>query len=188
MRITFALSVMTIAELGVLPLPAEGVWRPPQPIPTQCSGIRTDLLLMDVSGSMNEMRHLARAKTSASQYILSDAPDCTLAILASFGITADVVGVEFLTNRESRLRLAELMRHLAANHRYTNLDEAAKLIELLTFQLQSVYGGRSADLSVRVYSDLISAPSIGKSHFSLPNFLANRLVAQRLRVMPATFP
>ena len=145
------------------------------------------MLLMDVSGSMNEMKRLERAKESASRYLASEAPDCTLAIVAPFGVTADVRGAEFLTSPENRLRLVDLVQHLTAVHPHTNLDEAAKLVELLSLQLQSVHGARLAGLSVRVYSDLISAPSIGKSRFSLADYLVDGLAA-RYTVTTDSFP
>jgi hypothetical protein len=188
MKVVSTLTLVLAALLGRVPLQAEVVWRLPQLIPTPCSEVRTVLLLMDVSGSMNAMNRLDLAKASATKYLVSDAPDCTLAIVASFGITADVVGAEFLTGQENRFRLAELVRHVVANHPYTNLDEAAKLVELLNYQLQAVYGRKSADLSVRVYSDLISAPSVGKSQFSLSEFLADRLAAQHPRLTADTLP
>jgi hypothetical protein len=98
-------------------------------------------------------------------------------VVASFGVTADISAAEFLISSENRVKLVGLVQHLTANHPHTNFDEAAKLVELLSLQLQSVYGSRSADLSVRVYSDLISAPSIGKPQFSLADHLVNRLAA-----------
>jgi hypothetical protein len=126
MRLAFALALLA----GMIPpfgaKAAADVWRPPRVRPSQCSEFPFDVLLVDVSGSMNELDHFVHAQTSATRYIMSEAPDCTSAIVAPFGVTADLARAGFLTDRESRLRLAEAVRKLVANHRYTNLDEAAK--------------------------------------------------------------
>src|ERR1041384_2328899 len=122
MRITIGVIAALMSRSVLL---AQGVWYPPETVPPQCAEVRTLLLLMDVSGSMNEMKRLGRAKENASQYLVSGAPDCTLALVASFGVTADISGAEFLISSESRVKLVGLVQHLTANHPHTNFDEAA---------------------------------------------------------------
>jgi hypothetical protein len=162
------------------------VWRPPSAVPSKCVAPQFDVLLLDISGSMTEAGHFRSALDKVGTYLSTEAPDCTLVIVASFGVTADVVGADFLTTADSRAQLANAARQLRATHRYTNLDEAAKLIELLGYQIQSAYGASPSDLRVRVYSDMISAASDGKSTFSLTEFLAARMADRRLRVSAET--
>lgn len=131
---------------------------------------------------MNEMNRLSRAKRNAIQDLEAEPPVCTLAIVATFGVTADVRGAGFLVDGTSRTRLIDLVQHLVADQEYTNLDEAAKLIELLELQMQPAYPEQRSGLFIRVHSDMISAPSKGKVGFDLADFLSTRLSDGRLRV------
>ena len=87
-----------------------------------------------------------------------------------------------LFDRQSRKRLANSVRTLRATHGYTNFDEAAKLVELLSYQLRGAYG-RSADrFMVRAFTDYESRPYADKPKFSLVEYLAQRLNARHIRV------
>jgi hypothetical protein len=116
---------------------------------------------------------------------IDDAPRCTLAIVASFGVTADVVQGEFVLDEETRQRLADAVRTLQPTHAYTNFDEAAKLIELLAYQIQGQYGATGMPLWVNAYTDGQSQPSQGKPKFSLADYLTRRMGARHLLLTPA---
>lgn len=159
------------------------VWRPPQPVPEQCSELRFEVLLIDVSRPMLRFRLFQQAQENAADYILTRAPACTLAIVGSFGVTADVRSGEFLVDLKSRMRLVESIRALRATHGYTNRDEAAKLIALLDYELRDAYGVPADLLIVRAYTDYESRPYGDKAKFSLAEYLALRMNARHIRVV-----
>jgi hypothetical protein len=74
-----------------------------------------------------------------------------------------------------RERLVRSVHALKPTSSFTNLDEVAKLIELLSYQLRAVYGPFAHRLTFRVYSDFESAPSLGKPKFLLADYLARRM-------------
>ena len=179
--LTVALAVFLLASC-LLASPAADIWHPPQAVPPQCSELRFEVLLFDVSRSMLRSGLFRQAQEDAAVYILTKAPECTLVIVGSFGVTADVRRGEFLLNHESRARLADSVRTLQATHGYTNLDEAAKLVELLSYQLRAAYGAQANQLVVKAYTDDESRPYAGKPQFSLAEYLAVRMNARHLRV------
>jgi hypothetical protein len=80
------------------------------------------------------------------------------------------------------------VQHLRPVHTATNLDEAAKLVELLSYQLRDAYGTPASRLVVRVYSDHESSPSVGKPNFSLGEYLARRMDARYVHVSAGDLP
>ena len=161
---------------------ATTVWQPPGMIPRSCASTRYEVLLFDISKSMDQFGRLEGIKRVVADYVATAMPECSLAIIASFGMTADVIHSEFISSSESRSRVTAAFTRLRATHRYTNLDEAAKLIQLICLQLREAYGAPAQLVSVRVYTDDVSAPSPGKPPFSLSGFLSNRLNTGHTRV------
>lgn len=158
------------------------VWRPPVPAPAACSKPTFEVLLIDVSRSMAHSGVFQHVQRMASDHIRDGVPACTLAVVASFGLTADVQDGAFLNDPESRQRLIRAVLALKPDHRTTNLDEAAKLVELLNYQLRAAYGFAADRLVVRVHSDFESSPSVGKPNFSLGAYLARRMEARYVRI------
>jgi hypothetical protein len=170
--------------LASVPVPQPSqVWRPPEAA-SQCREIHVEALLIDVSRSMGRAGRFQDARLSAVERIKA-APACTLEVVGSFGMTADIVRGEFATDEDSRQRLITSVNGLRPTHMYTNLDEAAKLIELLSYQVRIVYGSRAAPLLVNAYTDGQSEPSQGKASFSLAEYLAARMGARYMRVTPS---
>jgi hypothetical protein len=182
MRISSCLLCAFLLAPGLLASTLGDVWRPPVPVPAQCTAPLFELILLDVSRPMSRSGAFAQAQAKAVEQVLYEVPDCTLVIVGSFGVTADVRGGEFLVDSRSRLRLAQSIRALRATHPHTNLDEAAKLIELLDYQLRAAYGGTASRLIVLAYTDNQSEPSAGRPKFSLAEYLARRMNARHVRV------
>jgi hypothetical protein len=162
--------------------PAADVWRPPLSVPAVCSTVAFEVVLVDVSRSMAGGGLFRGVQRDVSDRIRGRVPTCTLEIVASFGLTADVTDAAFLVDRASRERLIGTIRELKPEHPSTNLDEAAKLVELLSYQLRAAYGAPADRLIVRVYSDFESSPSTGKPKFSLGDYLARRMGARYLSI------
>lgn len=180
LRICFPLLLLACSlSVSAVAAPA---WRLPVAVPAGCSVPGFELLLFDVSGSMARSGSFEPAQKDATSHVINGLPDCTLAVVASFGVTADVRGGEFLIDKASRRRVADSIAALRAAQGFTNLDEAAKLIELLDYQLRAAYSVPADRLMVRAYTDDQSAPSAGKSKFSLGEYLAQRMNARHMRV------
>jgi hypothetical protein len=161
--------------------PSDDVWRPPQPVPRECATIQIEAVLLDVSRSMRHGGLFDHQRKSIEDYLTNTAQSCSLVIVGSFGITADVQDAQFLTTTAGRARLVGALQRLRPEHPSTNLEEAAKLVELLSYQLRAVYGAQANRLVVRVYSDYESSPSIGKPGFSLAEYLARRMNGRYIR-------
>lgn len=168
--------VVWIGGLRAAPA-ANDIWRPLPP-PPRCPAF-IELALVDVSRSMS--KSLDGLKQELVRHIDS-APECTLLIVGTFGATADVVAAEFLSGREPRERLKTSVGKLRAIAPATNFDEAAKLVELLLYQLKAAYGPPARLLLVSVYSDQEPSPGPGKQPFSFAGYLARRLNAQHYEV------
>jgi hypothetical protein len=160
---------------------ANGIWRPPQPPPAGCPTLSFDMELLDISRSMNRHGRFEEAKQRITEN-LSGAPACSLVVLATFGLTADVRDGGFLTTPDGRSRLLATVKTLRPTHNYTNEDEAAKLIELIGYQLREAYGPQANQLVVRIYSDFESSPSAGKPPASVASLLAGRMGAEYSRL------
>jgi len=158
------------------------VWRPPASLPARCSSPQFELVLLDVSRSMAKSGAFAQAQAQAAAHVLYDVADCTLVVVGWFGVTADVRSGEFIVDSRSRLRVAESIRALRATQHHSNFDEAAKLIELLDYQLRAAFGDTANRLAVLAYTDNQSEPSGGKPKFSLADYLARRMNARHVRV------
>lgn len=167
--------------------PTSEVWRPPQPVPSACESMRFEAVLVDVSKSMKRGGLFEQTRKNIEEYLAKAAP-CTLVVLGSFGVTADVHDAQFLATSGARARLMSAVSGLRATHTSTNLDEAAKLVELLSYQLRATYGAPANRLIVRVYSDFESSPSTGKPNFSLGEYLARRMDARYMRVSAGDNP
>ena len=125
-----------LATLMAAPLKTD-VWRPPQRPPT-CQHVQIEALLVDVSISMKRDRLFDVVQQNMVDHIRT-LPPCNLEIVASFGTTADVQTAEFITPEKSRKGLVQAVRTLRPIHSRTNLDEAGKLIELLSYQLRRLW-------------------------------------------------
>ena len=167
--------------------PAGDVWRPPQPVPSGCGSMKFEAVLVDVSKSMKRGGRFEQARRNIEDYLMAAAP-CTLVVIGSFGLTADVHEAQFLATVDGRARLVAAVHRLRPAHTSTNLDEAAKLVELLSYQLRAAYGTPANRLVVRAYSDYESSPSIGKPEFSLGEYLARRMDARYVRVSAGDLP
>src|SRR5689334_15918577 len=77
-------------------------WRPPSRVPGACTTFDVEVLLFDVSKSMNQFGLMNKVKGEAVGFLSRGMPDCSLAVVASFGMTADVLASEFMTSTESR--------------------------------------------------------------------------------------
>ncbi len=154
---------------------ATGVWQPPLPPPAGCPTLSFDVVLLDISLSMKRRGRFEDAKQRVTQF-LTQAPACSLVVVGTFGLTADVRDGQFLTI-EGRARLLAVVNSLHPTHSYTNEDEAAKLIELISYQLRDAYGAQANQLVARVYSDFENSPSADKPHMSVGRFLAGRMGA-----------
>lgn len=168
------------APLLISSEPTASVWRPPVP-PDGCPTFRVEFTLLDVSKSMANGGLFDAARESLSQSIES-APSCELMILGTFGVTAEIRAAEFLTDAAARDRLKTALKPLRPRSGATNLDEAAKAIELLSYQLREAYGSRADVLVVLAYTDDVPSPSPGKEPFSLAGYLARRLDAFHVQV------
>lgn len=184
----WSLLVIAIPLLADAPrlVPTSQTWYPPI-LPTQCDRFRVEMLLFDVSQSMRREDRFLQAQAAAAGHI-GLAPACSLEIIAFFGMTADVARGEFIVDGASRARLIDSIRRLKPNQQYTNLDEAAKLVELSSYKLRTAYGEPGNRLFVRVYSDDVSSPSIGKPKFSLAGYLAGRMSARHVRISTRDVP
>jgi hypothetical protein len=178
-RLTCFIASLACILLG---LPAGDVWHPTQPVPAICSAPEFEAILIDVSRSMKRGGLFEQVQQDVDDYIMKKAPACTLSIVGSFGMTADVKNSQFLVNLDSRTRLVAAVHSLRPTQTSTNLDEAAKLIELLSYQLRAAYGTPANQLVVRLYSDFESSPSNGKPNFSLGEYLAHRMDAKYLHL------
>jgi len=159
-----------------------GVWQPPEAVPSQCAEFGAEVLLLNVSRSMLRAGEFARAQESAAQYVVRNAPECTLLIVGSFGVTADVASGEFIVDQRSRVRLSAAVLGLRANQAYTSRDEAAKLIELLSYQLCAAYGTPANKLIVRVYTDEESRGNPDAPQWTVAEYLACRMKARYVRL------
>lgn len=169
---------------GLLGAQPSAIWLPP-PRPAICSTFTVELGLMDISKSMAKAGRIEAARRALVEAI-DASPPCRLMIIGTFGVTADVRAAEFLTDASARSRLkaaAMAFRPVAAA---TNLDEAAKAVELLTYQLKDAYGKDFGVLIVTAYTDNMPSPSPGKPLFSLAGYLAARLRAVHVRVSGET--
>src|SRR5665213_2303827 len=72
--------------------------------PVQCANIQIEVLLVDVSRSMRKGGLFERVQAGITDYVKTQVPDCTLEIVASFGLTADIPDAAFLTGTEGRDR------------------------------------------------------------------------------------
>ena len=152
-----------------------------------CGAMQFEAVLVDVSKSMRRGGLFEQVEKNVEDYLASASP-CTLVVVGSFGLTADVHEAQFLATVAGKARLVAAVRRLRATHTSTNLDEAAKLVELLSYQLRAAYGAPASRLVVRVYSDYESSPSTGKPSFSLGEYLARRMDARYLRVSAGDVP
>src|SRR5437879_2740285 len=104
--------------------PAGEVWRPPQSVPSGCGSMKVEVVLVDVSKSMRRGGRFEQARKDIEGHLTAAAP-CTLMVVGSFGLTADVHEAQFLATSDGRARLVAAVRRLRADHTATNLDEAA---------------------------------------------------------------
>ena len=181
MKLCVALLALCPLATGLASDPVD-LWLPPQPVPSQCAEFGTEVLLLNVSQSMSHSGEFERAQDSAAQYVLRNAPECTLLIVGAFGVTADVVAGEYTVDQRSRMRLAAAVRGLRANQAYTNRAEAAKLIELLRYQLRAACGTRAHNLIVRVYSTAESRGNPDTAQWTVAKYLARRMKARYVRI------
>ena len=180
MRVFGVLISACLAVTTMLGDPVSEVWRPPQPVPSGCASIAFEVVLVDVSKSMKPGNRFIQVVRDVEEH-LAGTPPCTLVILGSFGVTADVDEAQFLAVDGGRSLLVSALHRLRPTHDFTNLDEAAKLVELLSYQLRAAYGAQGNRLVVRLYSDLESSPSVGKPSFSLGEYLARRMGGEYTR-------
>jgi len=162
------------------------VWRPPAQ-PNPCRDFPVEFAILDISKSMARDGRFASARQSLSESI-DQGTSCGLFILGTFGVTADVRAAEFLTDASARERLKAALVPLKPEAGATNLDEAAKAVELLTYQLREAYGRQASTLFVTAYTDNIPSPSVGKEPFSLAEYLTLRLNAKHLQLADADSP
>jgi hypothetical protein len=187
MRILGTLVAACLLAVSLHAGPVGDVWQPPRQVPGGCASIEFEAVLVDVSKSMKHGGLFIHFLKDIEGHLADTAP-CTLVVLGSFGVTADVDEAQFLATNDGRSRLVSALRHLRATHTSTNLDEAAKLIELLSYQLRDAYGTQANRLVVHVYSDFASSPSTGKPNFSLGEYLARRMDARYIRVYAGDSP
>jgi hypothetical protein len=180
MRRLLILCFLLLDRCWAAPGPNLPIWKPPA-APDACSMFRVELILLDVSKSMARNGFFDEVRNSAARSI-DAAPPCDLMILGTFGVTADIRAAEFLSDSRSREAIKAALRRLRPLSAATNLDEAAKAIELLTYQLRDAYGSRFGVLLVTAYTDDVPAPSPGKEPFSLAGYLARRLDAMHVQV------
>jgi hypothetical protein len=176
-----ALSItIACSSAGAMSTPAPEIWKP-SATPAECRQISVEFILLDVSRSMlkgGQFRDLQQQIADS----IGAAPACRLMILGTFGLTADVRAAEFMTGKAARQRPMDAVWRQRPTSGATNLDEAAKVVELLAYQLQAAYGRQGEALIVTAYTDNIPSPSPGKDPFSLAGFLARRLNAQHVQV------
>lgn len=154
----------------------------PKTCPTNCQSINSQLLVVDVSKSMQKNHLIDIAIEQMAQYI-DTAPVGTYIIIARFGRTADVVNDKFINNQEDRENLKQSLKSLKATQPVTNLDEAAKLIEWVNLKLKDTFTDLPLSLSVKVLSDEISSPDPDKKKFSLEEYFKKELATGQIHVM-----
>src|ERR1017187_233799 len=148
---------MACSSAGAMSARAPEIWKPSTP-PAECRQISVEFILLDVSRSMlkgGQFRDLQQQIADS----IGAAPACRLMILGTFGLTADVRAAEFMTGKAARQRLMEAVWRQRPTSGATNLDEAAKVVELLAYQLQAAYGRQGEALIVTAYTDNIDRKS-----------------------------
>lgn len=158
------------------------LWSPAER-PTECLIVEPELIELDISGSM---RVLFPSAVRQIETYIDAAPRCTYLILASFGITSDVLGDGFILEPADRARLKESLRGLLPTQSKTNFDEAARLAEWVQLKLEKAYAGAALRLSVRVLTDGVSDPSEGKARFDLKEYFETNLASKPIDLLTIT--
>lgn len=148
------------------------VWSP-KDMPESCRVADVRILLADVSGSMFQRHLQGPASEQLADYVVGS-PDCAYVVYGDFGLTADVRSDAWLTGPDDRAALVRAIREKPRQQKSTNLDEAAKLIDLIVGKVVVAFSGMPIAVTAVVVSDFVASPSEGKEPFDLRAFLAPR--------------